>query len=84
MTQNRCADCYTRNAAESFHISFWNFIPKNTFVGNVPLNICKSFSLIVYNKGYQKLQDLFSKLGLYVAKLTVKTLVQRDHNHIYI
>ena len=50
----------------------------------VPLNISKSFAVIVYNEGYQKLEDLFPKLGLYVHKLTAKTLEIRDHNHIYL
>ena len=81
---SRCADGYTQNAAESFNNLLWHFCPKNTFVGMVPLNICKSFSVIVYNEGYQKLQDLFPKLGLNVAELTVKTFEQRDHNRIYL
>ena len=70
---NRCADGYIQNAAENFNNLLWHFCQKNTVVGMVPLNICKSFAVIVYNEGYQKLKDLFPKLGLHISELTVKT-----------
>ena len=81
---NRCVEGYTQNAAESFNNLLWHFYPKNTFVGIVPLNISKSFAVIFYNEGYQKLDDLFPKLGLHVYELTAKTLEIRDHSRIYL
>ena len=47
---NRCVEGYTQNAAESFTNLLWHFCPTNTVVGMVPLNISKSFAVIVIMK----------------------------------
>ena len=79
----RCIKGYNQNAAESFNNVLWNMCPKANFVGSVPLKVCTSLAVILYNDGYMKLDRLLEKLGIKCGVNTLKEFKRRDRIRIY-
>ena len=57
--------------------------PKSNFVGSVPLKVCTSLAVVLYNDGYMKLDSLFDKLGITCGLNTLKEFQRRDRIRIY-
>ena len=79
----RCLKGFNQNAAESFNNVLWNMCPKSNFVGSVPLKVCTSLAVVLYNDGYMKLDSLFDKLGITCGLNTLKEFQRRDRIRIY-
>ena len=79
----RCLAGYNQNAAESFNNVLWHICPKTTFVGSVPLKVCTSLAVILYNDGYMKLDGVFEKLGITSGFNSMKEFRRRDRIRVY-
>ena len=79
----RCVHGFTQNAAESYNNVLWSLCPKGTFVGAVPINVCASLSVIIYNDGYGKLKLILDELGIDFGKYIRDALQKKDDIRLY-
>ncbi|XP_072017454.1 uncharacterized protein [Amphiura filiformis] len=78
----RCVDCYTQNANESFNGMIWQRIPKETHAGAMTLDIGVASATLAFNDGMQALLGVLQRQNMNPGTHTTENLKKLDEIRI--